>query len=208
MKPGVKTSNDDDIYVFATGTISIDQLPLFTHRSLGGSNLLFCPDINHCRVFILNVTRPTATGKPGMWATALSNDGPNFHGNKMGLMFYSALHPSHAQGRTGFTLESFTDVREHVPTVADPTTIAQFTGPVILKNELAYPVSAAEFHMLMNYFDIDVVPINHPSTPGEYEPLLSKLQGVNLATIEAICKFVTDFHKPLNIMNEMAHPQA
>jgi hypothetical protein len=46
-----------------------------------------------------------------MWATALSNDGPNFHGNKMGFMFYSASHPGHAQGRTGFTLESFTDVR-------------------------------------------------------------------------------------------------
>jgi hypothetical protein len=30
VKPGVKTSNDDDIYVFMTGTISIDLLPLFT----------------------------------------------------------------------------------------------------------------------------------------------------------------------------------
>ena len=208
VKPGVETSNDDDIYVFATGTISIDLLPLFTHRSLGGSNLLFRPDINHRRVFIPNVTRPTATGKPGMWATALSNDGPNFHGNKMGLMFYSALHPDHAQGRTGFILESFTDIREHVPTVADPTTKARFTGPVTLKNELAYPVSAAEFHMLMNYFDIDVVPINHPPTPGDYEPLLSKLQGVHLATMDAIRKFITDFNIPLNITNEMTYPQA
>ena len=41
VKPGVETSNDDDIYVFVTGTISIDLLPLFTHHSLGGSNLLF-----------------------------------------------------------------------------------------------------------------------------------------------------------------------
>jgi hypothetical protein len=143
-----------------------------------------------------------------MWATSLSNDGPNFHGNKMGFMFYSASHPGHAHGRTGFTLESFTDVREHVPTVANPTTTAQFTGPVILKNELAYPVSSAEFQMLMNYFDIDVVPINCPPTPGDYEPLLSKLQGVHLATLEAIRKFVTDFHIPLNIMNEMTYPQA
>jgi hypothetical protein len=77
VKPGVETSNDDDIYVFMTGTISIDLLSLFTHCSLDGTNLLFCPDINHCRVFILNVTRPTATRKPGMWATTLSNDGPN-----------------------------------------------------------------------------------------------------------------------------------
>jgi hypothetical protein len=28
VKPGVETSNDDDIYVFMTGTISIDLLPL------------------------------------------------------------------------------------------------------------------------------------------------------------------------------------
>jgi hypothetical protein len=82
-------------------------------------------------VFIPNVTRPSATGKPGMHATALSNDGPNFHGNKMGLMFYSALHPSHAEGRTGFSLEFFTDVREHVPTVNDSTMRAEFTGPVM-----------------------------------------------------------------------------
>jgi hypothetical protein len=172
VKPGVETSNDDDIYVYGTGI-----LPLFTHRSLDGSNLLFCPDINHCRVFIPNVTRPTDTGKPGMWATTLSNDGPNFHGNKMGLMFYSALHPSHAQGHTGFTLESFTDVRGHVPTVADSTMTAEFTGPVILKNELAYLVSAAELHMLINYFDIDMVPINHPPTPGDYKPLLFQVAG-------------------------------
>jgi hypothetical protein len=79
----------------------------------------------------------------------------------MGLMFYSALHPSHAEGHTGFSLESFIDVREHVPTVDDSTMRAEFTGPVILKNELAYPVSAAEFRMLMNYFDIDVGPIDH-----------------------------------------------
>jgi hypothetical protein len=102
VKPGVETSNDDNIYLFATETIFIDLLPLFTHGSLGGSNLLFCPDINHHRVFIPNITRPTTTGKPGMWATTLSNDGPNFHGNKMGLMFYSALHPNDAQGCTGF----------------------------------------------------------------------------------------------------------
>jgi hypothetical protein len=208
VKPGVETSNDDDIYVFTTGTISIDLLALFTHHSLGGSNLLFCPDINHRGVFIPNMTRSTATGKPGMQATALSNNGPNFHGNKMGLMFYSALHPSHAQGHPGFTLESFTDVRERVPTVADSTTTAEFTGPVILKNELAYPVLAAEFDMLMNYFDIDVVPIDHPPTPGDYKPLLSKLQGVHLATIEAIHKFVTGFRIPLNITNEMIYPQA
>jgi hypothetical protein len=94
-----------------------------------------------------------------------------------------------------------------VPTIAHPTTTAQFTGPVILKNELAYPVSSVEFQMLMNYFDIDVVPINRPPTPGDYEPLLSKLQGVHLATLEAIRKFVTDFHIPLNIMNEMTYPQ-
>jgi hypothetical protein len=99
VKPGVEISNDDDIYVFATGTISIDLLPLFTHHFLCGSNLLFCHDINHHRVFIPNVTRPTATGKPGMWATTLSSDGPNFHGNTMGLMLYSALHSGHAQGR-------------------------------------------------------------------------------------------------------------
>jgi hypothetical protein len=68
----------------------------------------------------------------------------------MGLIFYSALHPSHAEGRTGFSLESFTDVRERVPTVDDSTMRAEFTGPVILKNELAYLVSAAEFHMLKN----------------------------------------------------------
>jgi hypothetical protein len=104
VKPGVETSNVDDIYVFVTGTISIDLLPLFTHHSLGRSNLLFQPDINHCRVFIPNMTRPTTTGKPGMWATTLSNDGPNLHGNKMGLMFYSALHPSQAQGHTGSPL--------------------------------------------------------------------------------------------------------
>jgi hypothetical protein len=150
VKPGVKTSNTGDIYVFVTGTISIDLLPLFTHCSLGGSNLLFHPDINHHRMFILNVTRPSATGKPGMHTMALSNDSPNFHGNKMGLMFYSALHPSHAEGHTGFSLESFTDVRERVPTVDDSTMRAEFTGPVILKNELAYLVSAAEFHMLKN----------------------------------------------------------
>jgi hypothetical protein len=95
-----------------------------------------------------------------------------------------------------------------VPTVANPTTTAQFTGPIILKNEPAYPVSAAKFQMLMNYFDIDVVPIDCPPTPGDYEPLLSKLQGVHLATLEAICKFVTDFHIPLNITNEMTYPQA
>jgi hypothetical protein len=126
----------------------------------------------------------------------------------MGLMFYSALHPSHAQGHTGFTLESFIDVRGHVPTVADSTMTAEFTGPEILKNELAYPVSAAEFHMLINYFDIDKGPINHPPTPGDYKPLLSKLQGVHLATIEASHKFVTDYHIPLNITNEMTYPQA
>jgi hypothetical protein len=199
-------SNTGDIYVFTTGTISIDLLPLFTHRSLGGSNLLFHPDINHCRVFIPNVTRPSATGKPGMHATALSNDGPNFHGNKMGLIFYSALHHSQAEGHPN--LESFTDVREHVPTVDDSTSRAVFTGPVILKNQFAYPVSAAEFRMLMNYFDVDVGPIDHPPTPGDYEPLLSKLQGVHLSTLEAIRKFVTDFHIPLNISDQMTYAQA
>jgi hypothetical protein len=208
LKPGVKTSNTGDIYVFSTGTISIDLLPLFTDRSLGGSNLLFHPDINHRRVFIPNVTRPSATGKPGMRATALSNDGPNFHGNKMGLMFYSALHPSHAARRTGFSLESFTDVREHVPTVDDSTTRAEFTGPVILKNQFAYPVLAAEFCILMNYFNVDVGPIDHPPTPGDYEPLLSKLQGVHLSTLEAIRKFVTDFRIPLNISDQMTYAQA
>jgi hypothetical protein len=134
--------------------------------------------------------------------------GPNFHGNKMGLMFYSALQPSHAQDHTGFRLESFTDVREHVPTVADSTVTAEFTGPVILKNELAYPVSAAEFDMLMNYFDIDVVPLNHPPTPGDYKPLLSKLQGVYLSSVEAIHEFVTNFHIPLNITNQMTNAEA
>ncbi len=95
-----------------------------------------------------------------------------------------------------------------MPTVADSTLTAEFTGPVILKNELAYPVSAAEFSMLMNYFDIDMVLMDHPPTPGDYEPLLSKLQGVHLPTIEAIHKFVTDFHIPLNITNQMNYPQA
>jgi hypothetical protein len=207
LKPGVETSNTGDIYVFVTGTISIDLLPLFTHRSLGGSNLLFCPDINHRRVFIPNVTRPSATGKPGMHATVLNNDGPNFHGNKMGLMFYSALNPSHAACRTGLSLESFTDVREHVPTVDDSTTRAEFTGPVILKNQFAYPVSAAEFCIPMNYFDVDVGPIDCPPTPGDYNPLLSKLQGVHLSTLEAIRKFVTDFHIPLNISDQMTFAQ-
>jgi hypothetical protein len=117
VMPAVEMSNSGDIYVFVTGRISIDLLPLFTHCSLGGSNLLFCPDINHPRVFIPNATRPTATGKPGMQAMALSNDGPNFDGNKMGLMFYSALHLSHTQGHTGFSLESFTDVSFSTKTV-------------------------------------------------------------------------------------------
>jgi hypothetical protein len=61
-----------------------------------------------------------------MHATALSNDGPNFHGNKMGLIFYSALHPSHAEGHTGFSLESYT-----VPTVNDSSMRAEFTGPLM-----------------------------------------------------------------------------
>jgi hypothetical protein len=46
VTPDVMTSNTGDIYVFVTGTISIDLLPLFTHCSLGGSNLLFCPACN------------------------------------------------------------------------------------------------------------------------------------------------------------------
>jgi hypothetical protein len=59
LKLGVETSNTGDIYVFMTGRISIDLLPLFTHCSLGGSNLLFCPNINHRRVLLIpNVTRP------------------------------------------------------------------------------------------------------------------------------------------------------
>jgi|JI8StandDraft_1071087.scaffolds.fasta_scaffold548106_2 hypothetical protein len=41
------------------------------------------------------------------------------------------------------TLESFTDAREHVPTVADSTMTAEITGPVILKNKHAYPVLPA-----------------------------------------------------------------
>jgi hypothetical protein len=42
-KQGVKTSNTGDIYVFATGTISIDLLPLFAHCSLGGPTCSFTP---------------------------------------------------------------------------------------------------------------------------------------------------------------------
>jgi len=141
---------------YATATMALDLMQLFTHRSLLGSNTYFRPDCNHRRVFVPNIIRTAQSGSPGMLVTAMAPTEYNsFHGNKMGLMFYSLHTDDDNDVRERFALESFTDMR--AKTTTNMTSVeTDHKGPIVLANEAACEVNADDYALLMKYFDVNV----------------------------------------------------